>query len=53
MTDEKKTFIDFKKNMYVEKAIEDVLAEMKKDKDHNSVVELIKNYRQYQEKKLN
>ena len=45
--------IDFKKNMYVEKAIEDVLAEMKKDKDHNSVVELIKNYRQYQEKKLN
>ncbi len=39
--------------MYVEKAIEDVLAEMKKDKDHNSVVELIKNYRQYQEKKLN
>ena len=45
--------IDFKKNMYVEKAIEDVLAEVKKDKDHNSVVELIKNYRQYQEKKLN
>ena len=45
--------VDFKKNMYVEKAIEDVLAEMKKDKDHNSVVELIKNYRQYQEKKLN
>ena len=45
--------IDFKKNMYVEKAIEDVLAEIKKDKDHNSVVELIKNYRQYQEKKLN
>ena len=45
--------IDFKKNMYVEKAIEDVLSEMKKDKDHNSVVELIKNYRQYQEKKLN
>ena len=39
--------------MYVEKAIEDVLTEMKKDKDHNSVVELIKNYQLYQKNKLN
>ena len=37
----------------MEKAIEDVLAEMKKDKDHNSVVELIKNYQLYQKNKLN
>ena len=45
--------IDFKKNIFVEKAIEDVLAEMKKDKDFDLVTETIKNYRHFQEKKLN
>ena len=45
--------IDFKKNIFVEKAIEDVLAEIKKDKDFDLVTETIENYRHFQEKKLN
>ena len=45
--------IDFKKNIFVEKAIQDVLAEIKKDKDFDLVTETIENYRHFQEKKLN
>ncbi len=45
--------ISFKKNQNIEKAKQQVIKEIKKDKTYSNVLEIIKNYRNYKKKHLN
>ena len=45
--------ISFKKNQNIEKAKQQVIKEIKKDKTYSNVLEVIKNYRNYKNKHLN
>ena len=48
-----KNDISFKKNQNIEKAKQQVIKEIKKDKTYGNVFEIINNYRNYKKKDLN